>query len=183
MAPRLILAPLLRRSLLLPAAGLGLAATAMRYYLTHPQRAVAELPADLAAEAQDVFIAAEDGAQLHAVWLGGRGDRTIVHYHGYNSSGGRAFPYTALGWTWNWNPDPGLNGFALSEFLVSAGAEYYFDSLLQPVLYIPEPGLGLWLAVTLTLLRRRPRGDGRGRAGSADVPIGKSCSTRGTCCR
>ncbi len=78
----------LRRSWLLPAAGLGLAATAMRYYLTHPQRAVAELPPDLAAEAEDVFVAAEDGARLHAVWLGGRGERTIIHHHGYNSSGG-----------------------------------------------------------------------------------------------
>ncbi len=78
----------LRRSWLLPAAGLGLAATAMRYYLTHPQRAVAELPADLAAEAEDVFVAAADGARLHAVWLGGRGERTIIHHHGYNSSGG-----------------------------------------------------------------------------------------------
>ncbi|MCX6032404.1 MAG: alpha/beta hydrolase [Chloroflexi bacterium] len=80
---------LLRRSWLLPAAGLGLAAaTAMRYYLTHPQRAVAELPGDLVAGAKDLFVTAEDGARLHAIWLGGRGDRTIIHHHGYNSSGG-----------------------------------------------------------------------------------------------
>lgn len=74
----------------------------------------------------------------------------------YNLNGGRAFPYTGLGWTWNWNTDPGLNGFALSEFLVSAGAEYYFNSLQQPILYIPEPGLLLWLPAGLFLLRRRP---------------------------
>jgi pimeloyl-ACP methyl ester carboxylesterase len=79
---------LLRRSWLLPAAGLGLAATAMRYYLTHPQRIVAELPEDLAAEAEDIFITAADGARLHALWLGGRGARTIIHHHGYNSSAG-----------------------------------------------------------------------------------------------
>ncbi len=95
MAPRTFARTLLRRSLLLPAAGLGLAATAMRFYLTHPQRVIAELPADLAEGSQDVFLTAEDGARLHAVWLPGCGEargepfeRTIVHYHGYNSSGG-----------------------------------------------------------------------------------------------
>jgi len=75
----------------------------------------------------------------------------------YNLDGGRAFPYTGLGWTWNWNPEPGLNGFALSEFLVSAGAEYYFNSLQQPILYIPEPGLLRWLPAGLFLIRRRNR--------------------------
>jgi len=49
MPSRVLPRTFLRRSWLLPAAGLGLAATAMRYYLTHPQRIVAELPEDLAA--------------------------------------------------------------------------------------------------------------------------------------
>jgi alpha-beta hydrolase superfamily lysophospholipase len=87
MFPRL----LLRRSLLLPAAGLGLAASATRYYLTHPKRAVVDLPEDLARHAEEVWLAAEDGVRLHGVWLAGREgmcDRTIIHYHGYNSSGG-----------------------------------------------------------------------------------------------
>lgn len=76
----------------------------------------------------------------------------------YNLAGGRQFPFTGLGWTWNWNTDPGLNGFALSEFLVSAGADYYFGSLQQPIVYIPEPGLCLWLPAVFCLLwRRRPR--------------------------
>ncbi len=91
MALKIIPRTLLRRSLLLPAAGLGLAASAMRYYLTHPQRAVVELPEDLAPHAAEVSLVAEDGVRLHGVWLAGRDascGRTIIHYHGYNSSGG-----------------------------------------------------------------------------------------------
>lgn len=86
---------LLRRALWLPAAGAGLAATATRYYLTHPRRVIADLPADLAAAAEHVHLHANDGAQLHAIWLPGRAgtaaaqaERTIVHLHGYNASGG-----------------------------------------------------------------------------------------------
>jgi alpha-beta hydrolase superfamily lysophospholipase len=66
----------------------------MRYYLTHPQRAVAPLPDDLASGAEDVYVAAEDDARLHALWFAGRDgkggtcDRTIIHHHGYNGSGG-----------------------------------------------------------------------------------------------
>lgn len=86
---------LLRRAVWLPAAGAGLAATATRYYLTHPQRVIAELPADLAAIAEHVHLRAGDGARLHAIWLPARTgpaaaqpERTIVHFHGYNGSAG-----------------------------------------------------------------------------------------------
>ncbi len=81
---------LLRRALWLPAAGAGLAATATRYYLTHPQRIVVDLPADLAARAEHVHLPASDGARLHAIWLpaAAHADRTIVHLHGYNGSAG-----------------------------------------------------------------------------------------------
>ena len=80
---------------LLRAAGLRLAAGGASFYFTHPQRVVAELPPDLAVISQDVYRAAADGARLHAIWLPGRNsqdgrphDRTIVHSHGFNSSGG-----------------------------------------------------------------------------------------------
>lgn len=81
---------LLRRALWLPAAGAGLAATATRYYLTHPQRVIVDLPPDLAARGQHVHLQANDGARLHAIWLpaGAHADRTIVHLHGYNGSAG-----------------------------------------------------------------------------------------------
>lgn len=81
---------MLRRALWLPAAGAGLAATAMHYYLTHPQRIIVDLPADLAADARHVHLQAGDGARLHAVWLPAATptDRTIVHLHGYNGSAG-----------------------------------------------------------------------------------------------
>lgn len=74
----------------MPAAGAGLAATATRYYLTHPQRVIVDLPTDLAAQARHVHLQANDGARLHAIWLPaatGSG-RTIVHLHGYNGSAG-----------------------------------------------------------------------------------------------
>jgi pimeloyl-ACP methyl ester carboxylesterase len=80
---------------LLRAAGLRLAAGGASFYFTHPQRVVAELPPDLAVISQDVYRVAADGARLHAIWLPGRNshdgrphDRTIVHSHGFNSSGG-----------------------------------------------------------------------------------------------
>lgn len=80
---------------MLQAVGAALTAGGSAYYLTHPQRVVAELPPDLAPGAQDVDLLAKDGARLHAVWLMGRCDpddhppeRTVVHYHGFNSSGG-----------------------------------------------------------------------------------------------
>ena len=88
---------LLRRALWLPAVSAGLAATATRYYLTHPQRVAAELPADLAAAAQHIRLRGCDGSSLHAIWIAaGAGeqpgttqpDRTIVHLHGYNGSAG-----------------------------------------------------------------------------------------------
>lgn len=50
----------------------------------------------------------------------------------YDLDADRAFPYTGLGWTWNWSTDPALNGFALSEFIVSGDAEFYFASLRSP---------------------------------------------------
>ena len=60
-----------------------------------PERVVAELPPDLAVISQDVYRVAADGARLHTIWLPGRNshdgrphDRTIVHSHGFNSSGG-----------------------------------------------------------------------------------------------
>ena len=61
-----------------------------------PRRVVAELPPDLAAICKDVYRVAADGARLHAIWLPGRNGHdgratsrpTIVHSHGFNSSGG-----------------------------------------------------------------------------------------------
>lgn len=84
---------LLRRALWLPAAGAGLAATATRYYLTHPQRITVDLPVDLASAAEDVYLRASDGARLHATWIASRAEasgsqRTIIHLHGYNACGG-----------------------------------------------------------------------------------------------
>ncbi len=86
---------LLRRALLLPAVSAGLAATATRYYLTHPQRVIADPPADLAARSKHVYLRGNDGARLHALWIpagpspaDGHKERTIIHLHGYNSSGG-----------------------------------------------------------------------------------------------
>jgi len=76
----------------------------------------------------------------------------------YDLTGGRDFPYTALGWTWNWSTDPSLNGFALSEFIVSGGADYYFGSLTDAIYLVPEPGV-TWLLIlatgTLLILRRK----------------------------
>ncbi len=86
---------LARRLLWLPAVGAGLAATATRYYFTNPQRVIADLPADLAASAEHVYLPARDGPRLHAIWIPAAGvpaarppERTIVHLHGYNSSAG-----------------------------------------------------------------------------------------------
>lgn len=94
---------LLRRSLLLQAVGVALTAGGSAYYFTHPQRVVAELPPDLAPGAQDVYLIAKDGARLHAVWLVGSRDsggqlpeRTLVQYHGFNSSGGVVLAREAL---------------------------------------------------------------------------------------
>lgn len=70
----------------------------------------------------------------------------------FNLAGGREFPFTGLGWTWNWNADPGVNGFGVSEFVVSAGAEYYFNNLQQPIGYIPEPRVLLLVSVGFLLL-------------------------------
>ena len=84
-----------RRVLLPTAAGIGLAASGVRFYFTHPQRVFAATPTDLLPRAQDVIRTASDGAKLHAIWLtvasdgdAGRTGRTIVHHHGYGSCGG-----------------------------------------------------------------------------------------------
>lgn len=47
-------------------------------------------------------------------------------------AGDRRFPFTGLGWTWNWSEEPALRGFAISEFLVSGGAEFWFVGLRTP---------------------------------------------------
>ncbi len=60
---------LLRRALWLPAVGAGLAATATRYYLTHPQRVIADPPADLARISKHIYLRGNDGARLHALWI------------------------------------------------------------------------------------------------------------------
>lgn|GEM_PF-3265521 len=54
----------------------------------------------------------------------------------YDIGAGREFPYTGLGWTWNWNTDPHLTGFALSEFIISGNAEYYFKGLRPTLGYL-----------------------------------------------
>ena len=80
--------------MLLKTAGMRLAAGGAAFYFTHPQRVVAELPPGLAAIGQDVYRSAQDGSRLHGVWIPGEGQdgrphgRTIVHSHGFNSSGG-----------------------------------------------------------------------------------------------
>lgn len=84
---------LLRRSLILQAAGTALAVGGAAYYFTHPQRVVAQLP-ERFKSAESVTLTASDGALLHALWIPGQGpngrpfERTIVHHHGYNSCGG-----------------------------------------------------------------------------------------------
>jgi uncharacterized protein len=92
-----------RRPLLSQAIGIGLAAGGARYYLNHPRRVVAKLPPELAKSGQDVFLAAEDGALLHGLWLSGGAipGRTVIHYHGFNSSGGMVLarsPQPLLAW-------------------------------------------------------------------------------------
>lgn len=79
---------LLRRSVLLQAAGMALAAGGAAYYFTHPPRVTVDLPPSLVAVGRDVWLTAEDGIRLHAYWLGGRGERTIVQHHGFASCGG-----------------------------------------------------------------------------------------------
>jgi uncharacterized protein with beta-barrel porin domain len=54
----------------------------------------------------------------------------------YDIGAGREFPYTGLGWTWNWNTDPNLTGFALSEFIVNGNAEFYFKGLRPTLGYL-----------------------------------------------
>jgi pimeloyl-ACP methyl ester carboxylesterase len=85
----------LTRSPLLQAVGAAVVAGGARYYFTHPQRVVAELPPDLALDGQHVNLRARDGARLHAIWLpcrrgqgGALSDRTIIHHHGFNGSAG-----------------------------------------------------------------------------------------------
>jgi uncharacterized protein len=93
---------LLRRSLVLQAAGAALAVGGAAYYFTHPQRVAAELPEAILTVAESVTLTAQDGASLHATWIPGRGkdgkpfDRTIVHHHGYNSCGGVLLARRAL---------------------------------------------------------------------------------------
>jgi uncharacterized protein len=92
-----------RRPLLSQAVGIGLAAGGARYYLAHPRRVVAKMPPELAKSSQDVFLTAEDGATLHGSWLscGATQGRTVIHYHGFNSSGGMLLarsPQPLLAW-------------------------------------------------------------------------------------
>lgn len=93
---------LLRRSLLVQAAGAAIAAGGAAYYFTHPQRILVDLPEDLASRTEHVTITAADGAQLHALWIPGDGpdgrpfDRTIVHHHGFNGSAGILLARRAL---------------------------------------------------------------------------------------
>ena len=92
-----------RRPLLSQAVGIGLAAGGARYYLAHPRRVVAKMPPELAKPSQDVFLTAEDGARLHGLWLscGATQGRTVIHYHGFNSSGGMLLarsPQPLLAW-------------------------------------------------------------------------------------
>jgi pimeloyl-ACP methyl ester carboxylesterase len=92
-----------RRPLLSQAIGIGLAAGGARYYLSHPRRVVAKLPPELAKSCQDVFLTAEDGALLHGRWLisGATPRRTVIHYHGFNSTGGMVLarsPQPLLAW-------------------------------------------------------------------------------------
>jgi pimeloyl-ACP methyl ester carboxylesterase len=85
----------LNRSSLFQIVGAAVVAGGAKYYFTHPQRVVVDLPPDLAEDGQHVTLLARDGARLHAIWLpchSGRGgalsDRTIVHHHGFNGSAG-----------------------------------------------------------------------------------------------
>ena len=100
---------LLRRSLVIQAAGAALAVGGAAYYFTHPQRVASELPEDLKEVAQSVTLTASDGARLHATWIPGErtiaertiaertiAERTIVHHHGYNSCGGVLLARRAL---------------------------------------------------------------------------------------
>lgn len=93
---------LLRRSLVLQAAGAALAVGGAAYYFTHPQRVAVELPDTLRSGARSVTLVATDGASLHAVWIPGRREdgrpfeRTIVHHHGFNSCGGVLLARRAL---------------------------------------------------------------------------------------
>ena len=85
---------LLRRSLILQAAGTALAVGGAAYYFTHPQRVAAQLPERFQPAMQSVTITGSDGAPLHGLWIPGSGPdgkpfaRTIVHHHGYNSCAG-----------------------------------------------------------------------------------------------
>ncbi len=85
---------LLRRSLVLQAAGAALAVGGAAYYFTHPQRVAVELPESIQANVHSITLHAADDAPLHALWLPGVDedgqpfDRTIVHHHGFNSCGG-----------------------------------------------------------------------------------------------
>lgn len=93
-----------------------------------------------------------DGKDNYEGWLAAWSEAS------YNTDANRAFPYTGLGWTWNWNTDPNLNGFALSEFIISGGATYYFVNLVDPIDLVPEPGT-CWLIAAAggwLLLRRKP---------------------------
>lgn len=93
---------LVRRSLVLQAAGAALAVGGAAYYFTHPQRVAAELPEVIEPNAHSVKVTATDGAVLHAIWIPGCGrdgkpfERTIVHHHGFNSCGGVLLARRAL---------------------------------------------------------------------------------------
>ena len=63
---------LLRRSLILQAAGAALAVGGAAYYFTHPQRVAATLPTTMEPYAHGVTLTATDGASLYATWIPGR---------------------------------------------------------------------------------------------------------------
>lgn len=93
---------LLRRSLILQAAGAALAVGGAAYYFTHPQRIAAGIPEAILPRARGITLKAADGASLYATWIPGHGpggkpfDRTIVHHHGFNSCGGVLLARRAL---------------------------------------------------------------------------------------
>ena len=67
-----------------------------------------------------------DGPRAYSSWLDAWSAMS------YDLDADREFPFTGLGWTWNWSPDAALRGFALSEFVVSGDAEFWFGSLVSP---------------------------------------------------
>lgn len=53
-----------------------------RSFLYFPERALATTPAEVGLSAEDVWLHADDGVQLHGYWLPGLGQRAVVWFHG-----------------------------------------------------------------------------------------------------